>query len=176
MILLPRHQAVIITPPKTGSTSLHTQLCTERHGGIMVIGPMPDGHVGKHTFALPPDAQGMRICVVVRDPYARFLSLLGHIHKYHRRPETIAGLAETVGDHWFSEPISASIDRAGFEPYQYQYWQLEHIESCLATIGITESPPRLNPALTQLEIDDDVVRRIEGWARPDCERFDYPIR
>lgn len=80
MIITDKH--VIVTPPKTGSSYLHTKLCPPN---IYVIGPQGfDGEeVDKHTWHIPFRGNDKRIILTTRPPEERFQSLWRHYKAFH---------------------------------------------------------------------------------------------
>ncbi len=89
MVILPDRHVVIITPPKCGSTSIHTYY--QERGGIWCIGPQGDKQeIDKHTVHVPFQFKDYRKYVVIRNPKDRFLSLYYHYCRwdlnvdYHR--------------------------------------------------------------------------------------------
>lgn len=89
MILLPRRQIVIVTPPKAASLSLHAALCTAEHGGQYCVGPSILGDACHHTMAIPSACAGWRVLCPWRDPLDRLVSLYCHYVRtegeYHGR-------------------------------------------------------------------------------------------
>lgn len=81
MIYSPTNKVIIITPPKTGSTSLHFSLC-QAWNWVHIVGPQVDGHIEKHTLRVPlfvKQQEADHTCLmIVRSPYARLWSLYQH--------------------------------------------------------------------------------------------------
>jgi hypothetical protein len=77
MIILPEQKAVIITPPKTASSSLYKHLCDNLRLGIIVEGPQGDRlDIGRHTTFIPHPYNKYDVyCTCVED---RFLKLYKH--------------------------------------------------------------------------------------------------
>lgn len=77
----------IVTPPKTGSTSLHERLC-RGDTGLYVIGPQCGNYFAeKHTTFLPWEVlirKEVVIKLLVRDAASRFVSLYKHFCRYER--------------------------------------------------------------------------------------------
>lgn len=73
----------IYTPPKTGSTSLHSALCKDGPF-VYVVGPQFEtGEIEKHTVHRPYFGANAKYYMVVRNPYDRLLSLWRHAVYYH---------------------------------------------------------------------------------------------
>lgn len=172
MIYLPERNLTIVTPYKCGSSSLHDMLCTERHGGQYVLGPQPGGEIDKHTFARPWFARNGKMVVVCRNPYDRVGSLHNQFLKFMPPISFDDWLDQHLWDE-IHEPVSASLDRSGLD--MIDYWQLEHIQECLAGVGITELVPHKNPG-RPVELTDEQVEKIRPWAKLDCDRFGYAMR
>lgn len=77
MIVIPNRKAVIITPPKCGSTSAHELFYPY---GYRVDGPQFErpNDIGKHTDQLTYGNRNYRIFVLIRNPADRFRSLYNH--------------------------------------------------------------------------------------------------
>jgi hypothetical protein len=77
MIVIPDRKAVIITPPKCGSTTLHELLYPY---GYRVDGPQfgKSDDIGKHTTVLTYGTYKYRVYCLIRDPRDRFASLYNH--------------------------------------------------------------------------------------------------
>lgn len=84
MIIANKH--VFITPPRTGSTILHSLLCPPH---TYVIGPQ--GFVGeecdKHTLHIPFHGEDKEIVFMVREPVERLSSLWRHYCLFHGHVE-----------------------------------------------------------------------------------------
>lgn len=77
MIVFEKKQIVIVTPPHTGSGSLH-RVC-HAMGAHWVIGPTPDGAGFDHHCAIVGNAwKDYKIALVVRDPVERLVGLYYH--------------------------------------------------------------------------------------------------
>ena len=86
MILLDNIRLCIVTPPKTGSTSLHYHLCRPPYTGMCVIGPQfdIDTAIEKHTHHLPwrVGHRNYQVACVTRDPQARAISIWNHARRF----------------------------------------------------------------------------------------------
>lgn len=76
MIVLPNYKLVIITPPKTGSTTLHRVLCNDKFGGVAVYGSSVIANNYDHHVTGTCD--GYKVLVSVRHPLDRLVSLWFH--------------------------------------------------------------------------------------------------
>lgn len=108
MIILPSLKTIIITPPKTGSTSLHKGLCA---GGeaIWVNGFAPHGRcVDHHVVGYAP---GYKLLITVRHPLDRLVSLYLHQCRYDasqgRASEAFWCFANRVGRAEHPDPMYA---------------------------------------------------------------------
>lgn len=190
MILLADHKLCILTPPKTGSTSLHQLLCGGRHRGWGVVGPSMDGRVDKHTCALPAEATTYRLAAVVRHPLDRLVSLWHHLVRFDAREgratQSFWFFANQVGrgeqrDPFFAwnqcrhlEGVPLAGERAA------TVLRLENLAAGLAELGLSIDPAEL-PHLDRAHrspwpryYDASLLAIVRDWARPDCERFGYP--
>ena len=77
MIVIPDRKAVIITPPKCGSTTLHHLLMPF---GYRVDGPQfgKVDDIGKHTTSLTYGTFKYKVYCLIRDPRDRFVSIYNH--------------------------------------------------------------------------------------------------
>lgn len=91
MIVCQRQKLIVITPPKTGSTSLHNELCRSAPDCLPVYTLDPEGSVSKHGVVVPVEfaTVGYRVAVVVRDPLDRLVSQYTHWSNW----QTSQGLA-----------------------------------------------------------------------------------
>lgn len=89
MIIIPKKNTLIVTPPKCGSTSLHIMLCGE-YGYRLDAFQLGEVDVGKHTTYIPYEAKRYKKLCLVRNPQDRFQSLYNHYRRYVREidPQT----------------------------------------------------------------------------------------
>ena len=174
MIILLVHERVVVTPAKTGSTSLHRSL-TNLSGGRWMM----DTEMGKHANWVPVGFQHFEISILVRNPYTRFQSLWGHRQKdcleAGKDPGTIEEFAhEVVNDPiWFNGSISDIYKDCGWQ----RYWQIEHIKQCLDRVNIHEWVPHINRTVfAKQALPQEIIDIIRPWAEPDCEAFNYELR
>ncbi len=170
MIVWAEKKLVIITPPKCGSSSLHSLLC-HRLGAAYVMGPSLDGTVEKHTCVVPWQArsEGYTVLCLVRNPLTRALSLFDHAHRWEPQ------FAETffcdfvrhtlMSGRWlFASPITAWLAHSNTSIDGVV--KLESIQSWLRSIGIEHEMPKQNSS-------DVGPRTILPWAAADLENFGY---
>jgi hypothetical protein len=136
------------------------------------MGPQPGGEIDKHTFCLPWFSKHTKIAVMVRNPYTRVSSLYTQHLRYYSQISFDVFIDTELTTSEFNEPVSSSLDKAGIT--KYDYWQLEHIQDCLAKVGITERLPVENRGTIRI-LTASQIERINPWAKPDCERFGYPL-
>jgi len=171
MIIFPDKKLVVVTPYKCGSTSLHSMLCNPDHGGIYCIGPQFGCEIDKHTFEIPYAAKDYYVCVVVRDPMTRVVSLWTQYCKLNGWKSFDWWVDNELLHDPRNRPISTLIDEAKLsEPWGY--WKLEYIQGVLAENGIYQELPRLNEG-PKIAVPDDCIGRVLGWAVPDIQRFEY---
>lgn len=157
MIICPEHDLVIITPPKTASTSLHAYAATL--GGQTFYGLQPDGRFSKHALTVPDEAFGFStVALVIRNPWDRLVSLFHSFHSaegYFGRPGldflVFADLAtRNPGQHTPDElpffyratcaEYAATLTAAGLV---YELWAVEHLADHLSQHGLGPEPGRL---------------------------------
>lgn len=172
MIIFHEKKLVVVTPYKCGSTSLHSMLCSPDHGGVYTIGPQFDGcEIDKHTFEIPYAAKDYYVCVVVRDPVLRSVSLWTAYCKLNGWKSFEWWVDNELLHDPRNKPISRLIDDAKLsEPWGY--WKLEYIQGVLAENGIYQDLPRLNEG-PKIAIPDNCIGRVITWAVPDIQRFNY---
>ena len=192
MIVLPRHGLVIVTPPKTASSSLHRCLCTPEYGGIFVLGPQGDapGPYEHHTGWIPWNYTEFRIVIVVRSPYTRFWSLYDHARAYsqpgHAWPGSLDDFAAALSamhTHWFYRwSLSHFADdiRSGRDgrPLPITGWvKTEWLEEGLRAHGVEASVPRINVSKFshRAPLSTSIRNRIEGLWATDFQRFRYQL-
>src|SRR5262245_27866248 len=190
MIVLPRHRLVIVTPPKTASSSLHECLCTSAFGGIFVLGPQGDGPgpYEHHTGWIPWNYTEYRIVIVVRNPYTRFLSLYDHACAYAQPgeewPGSIDHFAASLWEsdsHWFYRwSLSQFADgihsgRDG-QPLAISGWvKTEDLEHGLQSYGVEVVVPRINASKSssRAPLTNSIRSLIEAQWVCDFQRFHY---
>ena len=172
MIYLEDKNLTIVTPYKCGSSSLHKMLCKERYGGVYICGPQPGGEIDKHTFCLPWFSRNGKTVIVVRDPYRRASSLYTQHLRYFQPLSFDEYIDTELMTNEINEPVFASLEKSGIAAVDY--WQLEHIQDCLAGVGIMERLPVENRGTSRV-LTASQIERINPWAKPDCERFGYPF-
>ncbi len=182
MIIHSEKRWVVITPPKTGSTTANLLLRSPAFGGRLSWDSSGWDH---HNSEVPGWASDFRRFITVRDPFARASSL----YRWHLREHRVYGHPEPA------RPFSGFISRclAG---------EMHGIFSRLMTDYASDATPirleRLHDDVRTLEPDgafnvphenrdagalhwsdayrDDPDARdvVARWAAPDFERFEYP--
>lgn len=186
MIFLEALRTLIITPPKTGTHSIHAALCREPHLGATVIGPSMDGRVDRHTTAIPIEADDCQILAVVRHPLDRLVSLWHHLVRwdamYGRATMAFYIFAAHVGRRdaktVAGDPLYGwnLCDHLAHVPERTKFVKLESLAAELAQAGIAVELPRLLESHRRpwpAYYDTGLLATVEPWARPDCERFGY---
>jgi hypothetical protein len=166
MIALLDKKLLILTPPKCGSTSLHTYLC-QHVDSVFIIGPQLDGRIDKHTGRIPFDFRNYKRYLVVRNPYTRFISLYKH-HLLFNQYKSVDEFIKTYHKNPFNQNIS------DVYKIQFNYWKLENLSQCLKDAGISYKVPLLNESEERSEgLTLEQKIKISQWAKPDCESFNY---
>ena len=197
MIVLPTQKLIIITPPKTASTTLHKVLCTEERGGIWVNGLSIGGRTVDHHVV--GQAPGYRLLMTVRQPLDRLGSLYLHQARYDaglgRATEAFWCFANRVGrgEHpdpmyqWnqvkYLEGLKRREDGLIVEPAPPALLHVETLQSDLVAAGLDVGElPRANAMPFRQEWQfyfgegparDSLLAVLEEWAKPDFERFGY---
>lgn len=173
MIAIVDREIIVLTPPKTGSTSLHVSLC-RRENAVWIESNEPDG-VQHHTKIVPPRFSGFKRVVLARDPYERFLSLWGH-HQRHclQHGEEVGTFDEHIdrvidGSDWFHRNI------VSLYGYNFSgYWQIERIKDCLRKHSLDENVHHLNRnTFAKKMLTEQQRKRLAPWAEPDAQAFGY---
>lgn len=137
MIILSGPRIVVVTPPKTGSNSLHRTLCS-RPGNVYGMGPQPwsVNEIEKHTLEAPRYVlAGARWVLAIRHPYTRVQSLYAHRILHNGIQDslsdwldgTLVAALRKPGIHWES-PCAAWIDNPD------GVIRMEHMEDDLQSI------------------------------------------
>lgn len=143
-------------------------------------------------MSVPPDYAGFERHLIVRDPYARLLSIYGHLRRQARLGAEAMGFAKWL--HHFLDL------RRAFDPQSYdgdvpsiwlatqaecwrrlggsRFWKLEEIGKFLSAVGIAAELPRVNVsrerAGTWEAVGAGTLDRVwQEWSRADCEAFGY---
>ncbi len=157
MIICPEHNLMIITPPKTASTSLHAYAATL--GGQTFYGQQPDGRYSRHALTVPDEALAFAtVALVIRNPWDRLVSLFHSLHAsegYFGRPGLgfldFADRATRNPGHHTSEELpffyratcaeyAVTLTAAGLA---FELWAVEHLADHLAQHGLGPEPGRL---------------------------------
>lgn len=163
MIILPEHKLVLITPPKTGSTSLHEFF----RNGIFCIGPQGNqlwaanrDHpvYDKHIFCVPYHYREYDVFVVIRNPRDRLLSLYKHYYRW-REMVTFGTFLKLQLD-WFYDWGIQDYLKSVQMPQQFGYIKIEHINVELAHLGI----PNANVPVLHKSNGPEVIDEIpQSW-------------
>lgn len=180
----------IITPPKCASTSLHTYLCDQQNN-VYVVGPQLVGdHSEKHTTVLPygvrwPEQhpklnKKYQIGLVVRNPYARAVSLWGHARDWD-------DLIHVEFDHFVKhilmpvqQPFLSSTISRIMHNFEKPVAKLFHVESLVedfTAIGADMSSfPHYNkvdhPPYTEL-YTQELMDLVYYWGQKDFQDYHY---
>lgn len=154
MLIIDRISTIVMSPPKCGSTSIHYRWSRDDVGGFWVLGPQPDGSIGKHTFINIPEYPYKRVSLI-REPYDRTLSLWKHKNDFDNVRFDLDDFIDHLlaSDHWFLKPQITFMSNVD------EMWPIESIDRR------TNLPklPRLN------------VGTIEGcWSNDQKKRL-YPL-
>lgn len=142
-------------------------------------------------MTVPAEFAGYTRHMIVRDPYARLVSIYGYLR---RRPgEWGSALAAAVGfSAWVEWFLSI---RRTFDPLSYdakapaiwlatqaecwhllrgdRFWKLEEIGRFLVAVGIRAELPRINVS-RQVEAPEGCSDLVwDEWCREDCATFGY---
>jgi len=162
---------IILTPCKTGSSSLHRHLCPP---GQVILGPQLNGTIEKHGIHLPYGETGPYF-VVVRNPYTRAISLYLHwLANYEDIMWKDFVQTSLIQNPWNSS-ISTMMEKF---KHPYQYWKLEYIESCLKDADLPMNMEHLNvskPFNEDYYGDLANVGAVCRWAYRDFKQFDYSL-
>ncbi len=165
MIVCERQKLVIITPPKTGSTSLHRHLIAA--GCLPVYSPDPSGKVSKHGVVVPLEYVSMefRVAVVVRNPYDRLVSQYAHycnwLTSQGRAAPSIGQFCGALPDDIvFGWTLAQTLGDIRWQ----ELWKLETLATHLAAHGLP-NVPRENETW---HLPADVL--LVGDVRPAAER------
>lgn len=185
MIVLQQQRALIVTPPRTASVSLHVALCGA-NAPIWVVGPLrpQSSHSAHETPCVPHQFGEFRVFVVCRHPLARLVSMWRHVQETHWQPDarlSFADFARRAAAHpddcypaWHQTicDITRGLAVAGELPFE----RLR--EELLDKLGLTVSLPHLNRTQHgpwRDYYDADTLAIGVDWAREDAERFGYAI-
>lgn len=183
MIVLPDHELVILTPPKTGSSSAHAALCNAKFGGIYVEGPLPGQPVAIecHSFVVPRRYCNYRLAVLTRNPYARAKSLYAHARHYDRERRGLAGFVRdrliARRHSWWHWPLSIYVGLAKrFSGRRsVESVRLEFVLDDLRRLGIVidEFPREHVLEDSTSDVASDVADLVNVWASDDFRLGGY---
>ena len=83
MIILEDKEAVILTPPRTGSEMLHRTLCG-RKDRYWVCSIDPHGYQNRHSTEIPMEWKTYSRYIVVRNPWQRLLGLFEENNRWRQ--------------------------------------------------------------------------------------------
>jgi len=190
MILLYDKKIAIITPPKTGSTTLLMSLCLPPYNGIFCIGPSGGGdYYDQHSIILPPAPFLWRKIAIVRHPLQRFVSLWGHLAR-----EQIVNFEKVINIEEFVNIISNKLHPFYFYQsnqndilgdIEYEYVHTENLTEELIDLDILSENyklPQVNTFKYESSTPDyktilstDMIEQLKWWWEPDCIRFNYSV-
>jgi hypothetical protein len=188
MLILPKQESIIITPPKTGSNTLHLEGIP---GAIWVYGFA--GHdtssITQHTTLIPNAMYAdFKVYLTVRNPYQRAYSLYKHQVKYQHYKGTFHDWIIHClkwPDNFFFQPCAWFADNtfhliAGkrIRCQVTNFLKLESLQSQLEEkIGLTfdHELVRRHPNGEDKASFTDLEKHLIGrWAKDDFGRYQYP--
>lgn len=176
---------VIASPTKTGTKSLNHLARSNPELGLRYAAP-------GHRMTVPDGCEGYTRHMVVRDPYARLVS----IYRYLRRRVGDWG-HRAAAELGFAQWVEHFLDlRRGFDPRSYnaeapsiwlatqaecwrilggdRFWKLEAIDRLLTALNIGATLEVLNASGGNVSIPSGCLERVwNEWSREDCELFGY---
>lgn len=183
MIVLPKQELVIVTPPKTGSSSAHAVLCTPEFGGIYVEGPLPGDPIAIecHTFVVPRRYCNYRLAVLTRNPYARAKSLYAHARRYYGECRDLCSFVPDVllaqRDIWWHWPVSVFARMASRFSGQssIEVVRLESVRDDLGRLGIelADFPRQHVLADSTPDVTSEMASLVNLWASDDFRMGGY---
>lgn len=191
MIYFPERKIAIITPPHTASGNIHKTLCRQPFDGIWVHGPDPYTASINHHYAKIQGSwklDGIRIYLVVRNPYDRLVGLYLHyewsINQIKTRPnilwENFLKDINTFNDnYWMYKKTICQI----IKDYDAQYDEIIRYETLEEDLSdIMGQPVSLPPKYHDFNIIEDWYKNSElldyvndTWSIEDCNKFNYEI-
>lgn len=188
MIICLKEKTIIITPSKTGSSSLHGELC-EQQNYIYAIGPRlvnKQKHeyvIDRHSFVcenffLKHVTGNFKIVCITRNPFDRLKSLYKH-WVFHRK---FTGTIENFYNEQVNGPeqnsflsnISTLCQRATCKINEF--WKIENIEMHLKENNIIFDSINKKHILNIDPIDkmnNNMLDFAMDWIGPDLIKFDY---
>lgn len=183
MIVLPKHELVIITPPHTASGNLHWCLCSPEWGGYWVVGPNRDGGMDHHFAQMIGGWKHFRSVLIIRHPLNRLTGLYLH-YKWDKKRKNkpyvgwndfvLAAYKKshiTLGCYIFYTTIEELID---FNPdIIIRYNSIEYDLTMLlgSTVKLKE---KYHPTVNMKEYykDDRIIELAIKWGLNDCCLFE----
>lgn len=185
MVILPEHKAVFVSTPKCATNTMYQVLTGAPFNGIRQ-GP----HF--HRLDVPPEYESWYTFTVVRNPYARAVSIWWRtVHDTTARrifrDQAPHDLAEFV--RWLSHnPHDAQSRRLSFSQARchqnMRFDAIIHLENLAAEIHKLPFWPASGATLHHLNVTqncgnwrrymtDDVIAAVDEWAPEDCEMYGY---
>lgn len=178
LIINAKKRWVVITPSKTGSTSLNRLLISRQFGGTL---HMDRWH---HDVEIPEWADECRVYLAVRNPYARASSLYRHQWRDSYTPEPISPFCEfierclmnracgeyywqTITDWWPHDT----------PPIRLEHWaeDLNLLEPDGPYVIPAENiDPKFEHWSEVYDREPGAASMVHSWARLDFEQFGYP--
>ena len=170
MIFLKDRNLAIVTPLKTGSTSLHSHLCSPSVGGFYVLGPQGDCAIEKHTTHVPMfgTTSPTRSLMVVRDPIQRAASMWFNL-RFFEPATSFDQLYECIR----TNPLYCNLSENYFRCGAVDYLRLESINEDLAKYGLPPLELRENQSDSKPTLTHDQIERLRWWWEPDARQFGY---
>ena len=197
MIYFKDKKIVIITPPHVASGNLHKALCTEKHGGIYIMGPTYNDVVDHHYARLHTGwthgvktrgigDRGVKVFLVVRNPFDRLYGLYLHqlvfLDKFMRdkqKPSFEEFVLNNRPPHWIYHKTISQFVRdhniEGFEIIRFEGIEQNVSEVLGEKVSLPPAfhePNDMRECYNRKDVFDYVV---ENWAQEDCEQFSYGL-
>lgn len=186
MIVLTEQRVVIVTPPKTGSSSFHFAF-GGFPGAWHVQGPMDKNDpesIELHTWIVPRAfRKKYKLAILVRNPYTRANSLYAHNEKYSELDFTIPydAYMKDLGDQleWFYWPLHRYLNNAQqvneMALHDSPVIRLESVREDLAKLGvILQDFPNINIiGGAKTEMAEHLKPHVQRWAGEDFELGGY---
>ena len=188
MIICLKEKIIIITPSKTGSCSLHSELC-EQQNYIYAIGPRlvnrqtHEYTIDRHSFVcenffLKHVTGNFKTVCITRNPFDRFKSLYKHWVFHKKFTGTIKNFyyEQVKGPYHDSFLSNISTLCTTSNCKINEFWKIENIEMHLKENNITFDKINKYNVLNidQInKISNDSLSFATDWIEPDLIKFDY---
>jgi len=181
MILFEDLRLLVITPAKTGGTSLYRDLAGPGGRGVTICSPDPAGDISRHGMTVPAEWREhfYRIAILVRRPDDRLVSQFVHwantlTAKGEAAPSLLDFLTAPPDYYAFGWTIAQTIART--EATWSEVWKIEEIDLILDREGL----PRVgrhnrtcHDPTDRLLASGEARRIAEERGRADRELFGY---